>query len=242
MLQKRSQQAETVALFHFRHKGLHREEAPHRKDQVLDEFLLALRIQKGAHHQRGVGRIHLLAVPLDVAHHVVGVQVAGQVVDESEPVAHVDQRASVRQLRFHQELLDPLRVVLVRFPGDTLDFLDLARLGSRLDVLGVHLRVLAGCDVRAEVEIEPLVALEGLEQLHDGGASQLLGVLLGDLHHQLQVLPDVAGQKLLEAVDGPLPREGAEELYQCLRLDAMSVHDHALDVRQIGVVAESACI
>eukprot|EP00976_Prorocentrum_cordatum_P057723 1163391-Prorocentrum_minimum.AAC.6 len=240
MLQKLRQQLQPVALLHLRHERLHREEAPHRQNQILDEVLLALRVQKGAHHLRGVGRVHLLAVALDVAQHVVGVQVRGQVLDEAEPVAHVDERARVGQLGLHEKHLDALGVVLVAFACDALHLLDLARLGRRLDVFGVHLGVLAEGKVRAEVEVEALVALERLHELDDGGRSELLGVLLRNLDDELKVLTDVAGQQLLEAVDGPLPREGAEELDQRLRLDSVGVHHDALDIGQVSVVPESA--
>ena len=52
-----------------------------------------------------------------------------------------------------EEVLDALRVVAVALATDPLHLLDLARLARRLDVLEVHVGVLAVVDDRAE-EVE----------------------------------------------------------------------------------------
>ena len=152
VLQERREHLQAVALAHLLHERAHGQQRAHGQNQVLQEILRALLIQQRAHHEGRVAGVHLLHVPLDVAHHVVLVQVRGEVAHEVEAVAHVNQRARVRQLRLHQEHLRLLGVVKVALARHALNLLDLARLGRRLDVLEVHLRVLRGGEERAEVE------------------------------------------------------------------------------------------
>mmetsp|Transcript_10474 Transcript_10474/g.36145 ORF Transcript_10474/g.36145 Transcript_10474/m.36145 type:complete len:1393 (-) Transcript_10474:82-4260(-) len=227
-----------VALLDLRDERLDGKQGADAQDEVGDELLVALHVQESSDNLGGLGGIDLLDVSLDVLEHVVLEKVEGKVPDEVKPVANIDERPGVLELGLHEELLGLLRVVEVALPGDPLHLLDLAGLGGGLNVLEVHIRVLGEGKVRPEVEVQALVGLEGLKELNDSRRSDLLGVLLSNLDDQLQVLLHVDGQHLLEAGEGPLWGQGAEELHQSLGLDCMSVDDDALDVREVAVVLQ----
>ena len=248
VLQEGVQHLQPVARLHLVHQRAHGQQGAHGEDERLDEALLRLRVQQRAHNLGRLLRVHLLHVALDVAQHVVIQQVDGQVVHHVavlrrlavEAVAHVDERPRVRQLGLHEEHLGALRVVAVALARHALHLLDLPRARRRLDVLEVHLRVLALRDVGAQVEEEALPGLEGLEQLDDLLRRQLLRVLLGHLDDELQVLPHVHRQQLAQALERPVARQRAEELDERGGLDGVRVHDDALDVRQVRVVLQRA--
>ena len=110
----------------------------------------------------------------------------------------------IRQLGLHEKLLGLLGRVVRRLPGDALHLLELLRLCCSLDVLVVHLRVLAKRDVRSEVKVQAMIRLEGLEKLDDLLSRQLVSVLLCHLHHDLQVLLHVGGEELPQALECPV--------------------------------------
>jgi hypothetical protein len=240
VLQEGREHLEAVSLAHLLDQGADGEEAADAQDEVLQKVLGALLVEQRADDVRGVAGVHLLDVPLDVPHHVVLEQVRGQVADEVEAVAHVDERARVRKLRLHQEHLRLLRVVKVALARDALHLLDLPRLGARLDVLEVDVRVLRRRDERAEVEEQTLRAVVLLEQAHDGLRGELLGVLLADVDDDLQILPLVRHQELADALERPLAAQGAEPLGQRLRVDGVRVDAAPLQVRHLGVVLQRA--
>uniref|UniRef100_A0A8W7PT82 Uncharacterized protein n=1 Tax=Anopheles coluzzii TaxID=1518534 RepID=A0A8W7PT82_ANOCL len=239
-LQPRQQQLQPVALLDLLHQLVGRELALHDQDQVLDDVLGAVDVEQAAHDHRQTGRIHLLHVDLDVLLQTVAVQVQHQVVHEIEPIAHNDERQLIRQLRLLQEVLDALRIVAVRLAADALHLLDLVGLAGGLDVLEVHLRILAEVDDRAEEVEQSLVALEALEQVDQRLRRQLLVVLGRDLHADLQILTDVGRQHRLQTLERILHRERAEESHQPVAVQQLGVHDRPLNVVQVGVVLEGA--
>lgn len=80
-------------------------------------------------------------------------------------------------------------------------------LACSLNVLEVHLRVLAEVDDGPQEVEESLKALEGLEDLGQGLGGQLLVVLGGNLHADLKVLADVGLQHGFDALQGILNRQ-----------------------------------
>lgn len=86
---------------------------------------------------------HLLHVNLNVLLQIVLVEVQHQVVHKVEAVAHNDEGQLVGQLGLLQEVLHALWIVHGALATDALHLLDLPRLHRRLDVLVVHLAVLA---------------------------------------------------------------------------------------------------
>mmetsp|Transcript_5001 Transcript_5001/g.13054 ORF Transcript_5001/g.13054 Transcript_5001/m.13054 type:complete len:1209 (-) Transcript_5001:895-4521(-) len=239
LLQKSAEQLEAVALLHLVAQRLDGQKTANGQDEVGDEALVALAVEKRTDDHGCICGVHLLHVPLDVAHHAVVVQVLGEVRDESEAIAHVDQRARVRQLRLHQEHLRLLRVEHARLARHALNLLHLPRLGCRLDVLEVHVGVLAGVDQAAEVEVQALVVLELLEQRDDLLRANLLGVLLAHVHDELQILASVHLHQLAQALERPLGRQAAKILQKRLRVHGVRVDDDALDVAEVGVVLQS---
>lgn len=141
--------------------------------------------------------VDLLHIPLNIPQHIVVVQVCRQVLHHIMAVTHVDQRTCIRKLGLHQKLLGLFRRVVGRLSSDSLDLLELLGLGSRLYVLVVHLWVLTKGDVGAEVKVEAVVGFERLEELDDFLSGELIGVFLGHLDDDLQVLLQVGGQQLL---------------------------------------------
>ena len=77
---------------------LHRDEGANGEDEVVDKLVGGLGVQEAAHHLGRLGRVDLLHIPLDVAQHVVGVQVVRQVRHHVKAVAHVDQRPARHSL------------------------------------------------------------------------------------------------------------------------------------------------
>mmetsp|Transcript_17299 Transcript_17299/g.37319 ORF Transcript_17299/g.37319 Transcript_17299/m.37319 type:complete len:416 (+) Transcript_17299:2809-4056(+) len=238
VLQEGGQQLEAVALLHLIHKPVNGQQRPDGQDEVGDEVVGGLAVQQRTHHLGGLGGADLLHVPLNVAQHVVVVQVGGQVTDHVKPVAHIDEGAGIRQLGLLQEVLDTLGGVHVGFAGHALHLLDLAGASCCLNVLVVLLGVLRGCDAASQVEVQPRPAVVSLQQLHDLEAAQLVGVLPRNVDHQLQILLGVGHQQLLQALQGPLLGQGAKVLHQSLLVDGMCVGKGALDVWQVTVVLQ----
>lgn len=72
---------------------------------------------------------------------------------EVEAIAHDDERELIREFGFLEEILDFLRVVEVTLATDTLNFTDPTSPGGGLDILEVHLGILAQVDHQAKVII-----------------------------------------------------------------------------------------
>mmetsp|Transcript_40808 Transcript_40808/g.97021 ORF Transcript_40808/g.97021 Transcript_40808/m.97021 type:complete len:941 (+) Transcript_40808:1922-4744(+) len=240
VLQEGAQELEAMPLLDLLDQGLNREQAADAEDEVVDEVLRGLAVEERTHDVGRLRRVDLLHVALDVAEHVVGVQVVRQVPDHVEAVADVDERPRVRELRLHQELLRASRVVEVGLPSHSLHLFKLPSLGRCLDVLEMSLRILAEGNQRAKVEVQAFIAPVRLEELDDPLPGQLLRVFLSNLHHKLQVLPHVCRQELPQAVERPVRAEVAKVLHQRLWLNGMRVDDDALDVREVSVVLEGA--
>jgi len=86
-----------VTLLHLSTQLLHRDEAAHTQDKVVHKLITGLRVQQSPHHLGRLARVHLLDVALNVAQHVVGVQVVCQVTHHVKPVTHIDQRPAGQQ-------------------------------------------------------------------------------------------------------------------------------------------------
>lgn len=67
-------------------------------------------------------------------------------MDEVKPVTNDNKWQLVSQLGLFQKVLDAFCIVAVGFSTDTLHFFDLSSLTGSLDVLEVHLRILAEVD------------------------------------------------------------------------------------------------
>ena len=80
-------------------------------------------------------------------------------MNEVEPVADNDERKLIRELRLLEEVLDFLRIVEIALSANALDFPDLPCAGCGLDILEMHLWVLAEVDNRAEVVVETFSAI-----------------------------------------------------------------------------------
>jgi hypothetical protein len=73
---------------------------------------------------------------------------------EVEAVTDDDEGKLIWELRFLEEVLDLLRVVVVALSTDPLNFTNLASASSGLDVLEVHLGILAEVNDGAKVIVE----------------------------------------------------------------------------------------
>mmetsp|Transcript_9515 Transcript_9515/g.21823 ORF Transcript_9515/g.21823 Transcript_9515/m.21823 type:complete len:509 (-) Transcript_9515:2161-3687(-) len=139
-------------------------------DHGLDSVLGTASVQQRADNLGGAGGVDLLHVHLNVPHHVVTVQVHGQLFDKIVAIAHVDERPRVGQLERLQEVLGLLRRVVLGLASDALDLLEvvlhLADLAGRRDVLVVHVGVLAEVDDGTKEVVQTLHALGLLEQLN----------------------------------------------------------------------------
>lgn len=75
-------------------------------------------------------------------------------MDEIETVANNDQRQLVGQFCLLEKVLDFLRVVVVAFPANPLNFPNLASTRSSLNVLEMDFGILAEVYHRAEIVVE----------------------------------------------------------------------------------------
>mmetsp|Transcript_36899 Transcript_36899/g.63698 ORF Transcript_36899/g.63698 Transcript_36899/m.63698 type:complete len:837 (-) Transcript_36899:351-2861(-) len=240
-LQPGVQQTQAVAALGLLHELSHGAELAHRVHQRAQKLLIALQVQQLAHDLRGLLGGNLLHVHLDVLLQVAVVEVRGQLVHEVEAVTDVDQRAGIGQLGLHQELLDGLRLIDGAVSADALHLLELLHARGGLDVLDVHQGQLREVHDGTEVVEQTLEGLEVLEQVDQGLRTQGVAVLGGDLHHDVQVLADVAAQHLLQDLQTALTTHRAEEGQQELGVQTGGVGlNHALDVRHVGVVLEGA--
>ena len=117
-----------------------------------------------------------------------------------------------------EEIFDFLRVVVVALATDSLHLANLTSSSRSLNVLEMHLWVLAKIDNRAQVVIktckvsrsmvlwkEPkheeatLEALVRLEHFNKLDRSKNVGILRRDLNNDLEVLADVYSEHLLQA-------------------------------------------
>mmetsp|Transcript_10294 Transcript_10294/g.24654 ORF Transcript_10294/g.24654 Transcript_10294/m.24654 type:complete len:368 (+) Transcript_10294:2459-3562(+) len=233
LLQPLLQQAQAAARLHLLHQGADGALQPHRRDESLDEVLLAVEVQQAADHLRRLLRRHLLNVHLNELLQPVGVQVRGQLVHETVAVAHVDKRPRVRQLGVQQECLHLARVVNLRVAANALNLLELVELRGRHDVLVVHNRRLARVHDGAQVVVESVEAVVLLEQRDEALGLEVLSVLRGHAHDGLQVGADVHRKQLVEALQAVLWRHRAEKRLQELGWDRVRVHDHSLDVTDV---------
>ena len=104
----------------------------------------------------------------------------------------------------------------------------------------MHVGLLAEVDDRPEEVEEALKGLEGLEDLDERRGAQLLVVLGGNLHADLQVLSDVVRQHGADALQAVFHAKRAEEVHQPLGVEQVRVHDSALDVKRVLVVLNGA--
>ena len=74
---------------------LHGDERAHGQDEVVHKVVGRLSVQQPTHDLGCFARVDLLHIPLDVAQHVVGVQVLREVSHHVEAVAHVDEWPAV---------------------------------------------------------------------------------------------------------------------------------------------------
>lgn len=153
-LEPREDELEPVALLDLVDELIDGDRARHGREERLDRRLVAVDVEEAADDLRRAGRVDALDVDLDEVGEAVLVQVQHEVVHVVEPVADDDERQLVRELGLLEEVLDLLRVVEVALAHDTLHLADLAGPGGGLDVLEVHLGVLAQVHDRAEVVVE----------------------------------------------------------------------------------------
>ena len=133
---------------------INREVPRNGSQERLDRPLVAVDVEQATNDLRRARRVDALHVDLDEVDEHVLVEVEDEVVDKVVAVADDDEGQLVRELGLLEEVLDLLRVVEVALAADALDFADLASASGGLNVLEVHLRVLAEVDNRAEIVVE----------------------------------------------------------------------------------------
>ncbi|GJC99267.1 hypothetical protein ColKHC_08093 [Colletotrichum higginsianum] len=206
------------------------------RQQVLDDVLVAVDIQKTANDGGRPAGVDALDVSLDGLELLLLVEVENQVVDKVEPVADDDEGQLLLESSLLQEVLHLLGIVEVAVPADALDLIELTHLGGSLDVLEVNIGVLREVDDAAEVVEQTLGSLVLLEKAN--GTKQI-GVLGGDLDDSLEVLADVVLNHGVQAVQGLLDGQLAEEAGQPVEVEVgggSNVHHNTLDSR--GVLVE----
>lgn len=82
-------------------KLLHGNKRPHRKDEVVDEFIRCFCIEQAPHNLRRLGRVDLLHIALDVAQHVVAEEVVRQLRNHVKAITHIDQRPAHSRICSH---------------------------------------------------------------------------------------------------------------------------------------------
>mmetsp|Transcript_33252 Transcript_33252/g.72653 ORF Transcript_33252/g.72653 Transcript_33252/m.72653 type:complete len:378 (-) Transcript_33252:457-1590(-) len=234
-LQPGEQEPQPVALLALRDQRLARALGSDALQQSLDEILRAVQVNECTHHTRCIHGVDLGDVHLDVLQQVVLVEVLGQLIDESVQIADVDQRPGIGQLGLLQEILDLHRVIHSGLAANPLHLLDVAQPSSSLNVLEVHISIIAGRqDGSQEIE-HPLVAGEGLKHLHQLNGPNVVMILSGSLHHSLQILP-VGAQQVMHALQrgfrGHLPKQVLQEL----RRHGVRMSQAPLDVRCLRVM------
>ena len=71
---------------------LHRDQAADTDDEVVDKLIAGLSIKQSPNNLWGLGRVDLLDITLNVAEHIVGVQIVGQVPNHVKAVTDIDKR------------------------------------------------------------------------------------------------------------------------------------------------------
>lgn len=84
-------QHQPVSLLNLFHQLISGEGSFHREDQVLDNVISTVHVQKTSHHHRETRRVHFLYIDLNVLLQVVAIQVEHQVVHKVESVTDNDQ-------------------------------------------------------------------------------------------------------------------------------------------------------
>ena len=220
-----------LAHVHKRSDGAH---GHHGVQQGLNEVLRSVHIDQLADDHGGLGRSHLLHEGLNVLRQVLLVQVLRHVLDEVEAVAQVNERQRVGQVGVDQEGLHLLGVEGVTLAAHALHLLELVQLGGGLNVLELHVAVGGGVGDGAEEVEQTLRGGELLEQSDQLIHANLLGELLSHLHHDLHV-GRVVGHQRAQDLDGLVIGQVADVGHQELGLDHVGVHDHTLNVVDVGV-------
>mmetsp|Transcript_4546 Transcript_4546/g.9675 ORF Transcript_4546/g.9675 Transcript_4546/m.9675 type:complete len:847 (-) Transcript_4546:1224-3764(-) len=206
--------AKAVALFDLAHELSHRAHVTNRLKQALDKGLVTVQVKELTDHLRGTLRGNLLHVNLNVLSKVLGVQVTGEFSNVSVAITDVDERARILHVLQKEELLDLFGIVVLGLTALADDSIELAHLGSSLDVLEVHIRVLRDMDNRATEVVKTLVRLVGLEELDEFRGPKLFGVLRRGLHDELKVGLDVVHHEDVETLNAVLPSKGTEEVHK----------------------------
>mmetsp|Transcript_104692 Transcript_104692/g.302993 ORF Transcript_104692/g.302993 Transcript_104692/m.302993 type:complete len:372 (+) Transcript_104692:2594-3709(+) len=235
--QPRQDHAEPVALLDLGDKLLHGACGADILQQRLDEILGAIEIDQRTNDGRALQGVHLHNIHLDVFHQRILVQVLRELGDEAVQVANVDERAGIRQLRLLKEVLHRHRIVDRALTTDTLHLLHVAATAGGLDVLEVNLGVCAGGQDGAEEVERALVGAEAFEHLYYLASPDLLVVLDGHLHHNLQILP-VVPEEVCQALERRLGGHARKVIDQKLRRHLVGVQHHALQIRRVRVVLQ----
>lgn len=170
---------------------------------------------------------------LDKVLQTILVQVENEIMHEAESVADDNERKLIWQLRLFEEVLDLLRVVVVALPADPLDLADLSCPSSSLNILELDFRIGRHVDNRTEIVVETFESLERLKHLDEADWTDKFRVFGGCLDYDLEVLPYVDSEHLLEALervlDGQLAKVIDEPLNQesaCLSTKKPSLDLH----------------
>lgn len=145
---------ESVALFYLVNKLIDREVAGDGGEKALDRALVTVNVQKTTNDLRGSGRVDPLHVYLNELDEAVLIEIKNEVVDEVEAVADDDEGKLIGEFGLLEEVLDFLRVVMVALSADALDLPDLPSASGSLNVLEVHLGILADVHNRSKVVVE----------------------------------------------------------------------------------------
>ncbi|GKT40436.1 uncharacterized protein ColSpa_00617 [Colletotrichum spaethianum] len=239
-LEEGQEKLETVARLNLRDELIDGDRGGvYSRQQVLDDALVAVDIQETTNDGRRSAGVDTLDVSLDGLELLLLVKVENQVVDEVESVANDDEGQLLLKSGLLQEVLDLLGVVVVAVSANALNLVELAHLGGSLDVLEVNVGVLGKVDDAAEVVEETLGSLVLLEKVNQADRTKQIGVLGRDLDYGLEILADVVLDHRVQAVQGLLNGQLAEETGQPVKVEVgggSNVDYNTLDRR--GVLVE----
>jgi hypothetical protein len=136
------------------HQLINREVASDRGQQALDRRLVAVYIKKPANDLRSSDRVDTLCIDLNKLGEPVLIQIEDEVVNKVKTVANNDKGQLIGKFRPLEEVLDCLRITIVAFATDSLNFTDLASASGGLDVLETDLRILAEVYDGAKIVIQ----------------------------------------------------------------------------------------
>mmetsp|Transcript_5486 Transcript_5486/g.14328 ORF Transcript_5486/g.14328 Transcript_5486/m.14328 type:complete len:1400 (-) Transcript_5486:639-4838(-) len=236
--QEGQQQLERVAALHLGDELIHRNHVLDRHDKLLDKLGFGIEIQQRSNHDRAAEGVDALHVSFDELLLAVLQHVLDELVHKPKAVAHIDQRPGILRFLLHEVVFDGLRVVEIALASDTLELGPLLQLARRLDVLEVDLGILGRVHDGAKIQVESLPDLDLAEDLHQVGGTHLLGVLGANPDAHVQVSLGVGPKNLLEHLHAVIRAERPEVIQQHVRIDHVRVGNHALHVRQIGVVLQ----